>query len=112
MISGRRPSLRSRVSASIMPRAMVGNPPASATLEANSGTSVIQDMPPWIKGYRVPISPATGLSRKQSFFASARWHALRISSMKACTASSVPAPKRSTNDAAKAASTPRGMTSS
>src|SRR5665648_912618 len=32
--------------------------------------------------------------------------------MKACTASSVPAPKRSTNDAAKVASTPRGMTSS
>ena len=32
--------------------------------------------------------------------------------MKAFTASSVPAPKRSTKDAAKAASTPRGMISS
>ena len=112
MISGRRPSLRSRASASIRPSAMVGNPPASATLEANSGTSVIQDMAPWIKGYLVPISLATGLSKKQSFFASARRHKFRISPMKAFTASSVPAPKRSTNDRAKVASTPRGMTSS
>ena len=112
MISGKRPSLRSRASASIRPRAMVGSPPASATLEANSGTSVIQDMAPWIKGYLIPISLATGLSRKQSFFASAERHRSRISAMKAFTAFSVPVPKRSANDAAKAASTPRGMTSS
>lgn len=38
--------IRSRASASIRPRAIVGNPPASATFKANSGTSVIQDMAP------------------------------------------------------------------
>src|ERR1035441_1386841 len=64
-----------------------------------------------MKGYFVPISLATGLSRKQSFFASAERHKFRISSIKALTAFSVPVPKRSANDAAKAASTPRGMTS-
>ncbi len=112
MTSGSRPSLRSSASAFIRPRAIVGNPPASAILAANSGISVIEDMAPWINGYFVPISLAEGLSKKQSLFISAERHRFRISSMKAFTAFSVPAPKRSANDAAKAASTPRGMTSS
>src|SRR5664280_2926029 len=65
-----------------------------------------------MKGYLIPISLATGLARKQSFFAPAEQHKFRISFMKALTAFSVPVPKRSANDAAEAASIPRGMTSS
>ncbi len=44
-----RPNFSLRIFPSIKPSAMVGRPPASETLIANSGDIVIQDMAPWIK---------------------------------------------------------------
>ena len=111
MISAKRPSLRSQVWASIWPSAMAGKPPASAIAAANAGTSLIQDMAPWINGNLMPISRAKELSRKQFFFLAAATHNFFISAMKAFTACPVPVPKRSANAAAEADSTPSGIIS-
>ena len=95
-----------------MPIASVGNAPALATAAANSGESVIQDMPPWMIGNLVPHVLATGLSIYFASKSSLRCSNCCTSPEKTLTAWTKSAPNLLTKAAAKVASTPSGISSS